>query len=414
MTMKVRKENENKFLLYFPETRRIIPVNILGKIVAENIIIKYRSIDETCKKLKNFYPDKNMDDIKTLVIDYLNDLIEGINQNNNSYHTEFNDSTSRPINAEISINEACNLRCRHCFQSSYEKKFMSIKDFCSIIDELVENEIFEINLIGGEVFLNNDIFEMISYCSSLNLPVNITTNATLLNKDSIRLISKHNYLRIYVSLDGFENTHDVIRGKDVFKKVDKNLRLLKEYNIDTGALCTLQNINIYNEEYLRLIDYCRKMEISCSFNLFKPFKDSHSVLLPSPENYFKTSLKLIELIDQGYNISISNHAFIDHLENKTESNECSATMRSINIDTNLRMIPCPGLLSAGYYKYDDLPIFDKDFVENWRNGKIFKSFRERGLKYCQLRSHIQGIDLGNPDAYSIEEFKKFINIKGSL
>lgn len=72
------------------------------------------------------------------------------------------------------------------------------------------------------------------------------------------------------------------------------------------------------------------------------------------------------------------------------------------------MVTCPSLVAAGYYKENELPFFDDDFVEKWRNHHTFVSFRNNGLRECQARSFIFSGDVKGHDPYGISAFLKYL------
>ena len=56
-----------------------------------------------------------------------------------------------PIAVELETNTICNLRCKHCSQADYTR-VMPLEKVSHILEILDENNVFEVNLIGGEFF----------------------------------------------------------------------------------------------------------------------------------------------------------------------------------------------------------------------------------------------------------------------
>ena len=90
---------------------------------------------------------------------------------------------SGPVGCEIEITTACNLRCKHCFQGEYPEKYMTFDKFKSIVDILEKNNVYEIHLVGGEIFKHKDITKMLKYLDKKDVAVTIVTNALGINEE---------------------------------------------------------------------------------------------------------------------------------------------------------------------------------------------------------------------------------------
>ena len=116
----------------------------------------------------------------------------------------------KPRTMILLLNKRCNLRCDFCDLWHYTD-MMPFESAATIIARAPKAGVKTLVITGGEPFLHPRIFEVIEMARNLDLGVNITTNATLLVKDLDRLkASRVNSLSI--SLDGFQATHDRLRG----------------------------------------------------------------------------------------------------------------------------------------------------------------------------------------------------------
>jgi len=95
------------------------------------------------------------------------------------------------------------------------------------------------------------------------------------------------------------------------------------------------------------------------------------------------------------------------LKRASTRKECRATLSGLTIDVNGYMVPCPFLKLAGYYNKAKLPMFDKNFVQTWKNNYYFRKFRQGNLHECQARAFIFSKDIKGPDPYGIKAFKKY-------
>ncbi|MBT3408825.1 radical SAM protein, partial [Candidatus Woesearchaeota archaeon] len=117
----------------------------------------------------------------------------------------------KPVRALFTLNFSCNLKCRGCVQNSFDsnqdfrKISISKKKAIKIIDKLINEKFLFISFMGGEIFVRNDIFDIIKYCKEHGMLVMAITNATLLNKKNISQLAK-------IGLDGFNIGFDSMKS----------------------------------------------------------------------------------------------------------------------------------------------------------------------------------------------------------
>lgn len=145
-----------------------------------------------------------------------------------------------PTIAQWDVNNECNLNCIHCrVAEKNDKEKLSLNEAKKLIAELWYNGVNMLNLSGGEPFLRKDIFEILDYTRKFQ-DVVITTNGTLLNEEKCRKLSEYPNIKLSISLDGLEKTHDNFRRKKgTFKRVIGLLPILKKYNIKYAIKYTL-------------------------------------------------------------------------------------------------------------------------------------------------------------------------------
>lgn len=142
--------------------------------------------------------------------------------------------------AQWDINNECNLNCKHCRVSEKnDNEKLSLKEAKNLLSQCWYNGITMLNLSGGEPFLRNDIFEILDYAQKFE-DIVITTNGTLLNDEKCKKLSTYKNIKLSISLDGLEETHDKFRRKKgSFKKVIDILPLLNKYNIKYAIKYTI-------------------------------------------------------------------------------------------------------------------------------------------------------------------------------
>ena len=402
--VRIRKEEES-YILYFPSERLTTVVNEVGAEITDMFFNKNMKVSEISETLCEKYQGVDNLTLSKDVKEFLRDLKKRISISNINLVEQ--KKLMYPLGAEVEITSGCNLRCKHCFQGEYKEEFMPFEEFKEIIDILKENNVYEINLVGGEVFHHKDAMKMIKYVSDSDMVLTIVTNATLISDEEIKELSKIKYLYVLISLDGNKTIHEVIRGKGTYDKTVNTAKKLKEAGINVEFLYTLNAINI--SVYKEAVEYSREIDIPINFNLFKPFsKTGHENLVISPEKFFEAVEDLLNLrVKKGYKIGVSNAAIVSYALGLPDKNECTATLSGLVINKNKKMLACPYLVECGYHNALELPKFDKNFLNEWRDGEYFNKFRSNGLKNCQACSYIYSGDVKGFDPYGIEAYKKY-------
>jgi MoaA/NifB/PqqE/SkfB family radical SAM enzyme len=139
----------------------------------------------------------------------------------------------------IYTNYDCNLRCSYCVAKSgpnVPRRAIGLANVRRLVDEAVALDFDHIFFTGGEPFLLNDIYDMLSY-SSARVQTTVLTNAMLLlqrlpGQERTRLDRlaeiANDRLIIQVSLDGGRpEDHDAYRGAGSWTKTVEGVRLLQ-------------------------------------------------------------------------------------------------------------------------------------------------------------------------------------------
>lgn len=162
----------------------------------------------------------------------------------------------------IWLTNACNLRCKYCYQDRSDFTSMDENTINKIIEfinynNLQKNETsFVINFYGGEPLLKFQLIQLfvektynIMKKSSVRFSNLITTNGTLLTENIIDYLKKNKF-RVSLSLDGLPEIHNKNRimenGKDCFKIVFDKLPYLLKSIPETFARLTYDHESVYS------------------------------------------------------------------------------------------------------------------------------------------------------------------------
>lgn len=151
---------------------------------------------------------------------------------------------------------SCNLNCRHCYSRTRKSNdIASTENKHKIADNIIRNNVFWVNLGGGEPILENDIYEIISKLSINNIHVSLSTNGYFFDEEKVKRLSEAGLHTASISLDHSEPAiHNSTRGiSDIFDRVINAIDLCRKNNIRVMISTTVTTLNCHDiENIIRL------------------------------------------------------------------------------------------------------------------------------------------------------------------
>ena len=148
----------------------------------------------------------------------------------------------------------CNLNCQHCGSDCSKEagvKDMPLKDFLQALDQLkgiVNPNKTIIVLTGGEVLMRNDLEQVGMSLYERGFPWGMVTNGMLLTKKKLESLINCGLRSVTVSLDGFEESHNWLRGnKKSYHNAAEAIQLLPHYPQLRYDVVTCANRMNWNE-----------------------------------------------------------------------------------------------------------------------------------------------------------------------
>ena len=123
----------------------------------------------------------------------------------------------------IEITNICNMSCSFCSGTNRIKKSMTVQDFRLIASEIAPLGVQIYLHVLGEPLLHKDIKSILDVASEYKLPVNITTNGTLIKNNSDMLMSHSAVRKVNISVHSLE-------GKTV-SECDEYLKEITDFGI---------------------------------------------------------------------------------------------------------------------------------------------------------------------------------------
>lgn len=279
----------------------------------------------------------------------------------------------------LHITDRCNLKCRHCLFSSAPDsgESLSFSAICGFITGAFHLGCRMFVLTGGEPFVHPDINEIIRFASDLpDVHVAVLTNGILAEKMLAAKRICPERVHFQISLDGLENSHDLIRGKGSFRRTMESFGSLeKEGFAFTVSMCVTSMNYMEMPEMVRLASDCGAENIHFMWYFIKGRGDNTGytdpeAIYPYLVRSMKTAEKLSVNID---NISeIRSRIFSPQ---GTVHDGSSAAWETLAIGPDMMLYP-----SAASIGNSDLASGLSEGLENaWKNSPIMNEIRRTSM-----------------------------------
>ncbi len=148
-----------------------------------------------------------------------------------------------PLRYILELTYRCNLTCPFCYLG-HERNLNELtkEEWINIINQIPRYAF--ISFLGGEVFIRDDIFDLLKYASKHVFgKINIFSNGTLLDKAKIDELLKLKILLFSVSLDGIKDKHDELRcKKGAFDKSLENILYFNSHKKNKPPLTEVKTV----------------------------------------------------------------------------------------------------------------------------------------------------------------------------
>ena len=179
------------------------------------------------------------------------------------------------------ITRRCNLKCVHCYAHAKDIEFeneLTTAEGKALIDDLAQFGAPVLLLSGGEPLVRKDLPELAGYAVQKGMRAVISTNGTLIDRNTAQILKKIGLSYVGISLDGMEEVNDRFRGvKGAFQKALEGIRNCKDAGIKVGLRFTINKFNV--SEIPKLFDVLEDMDIPriCFYHLVYAGRGSNLV-----------------------------------------------------------------------------------------------------------------------------------------
>ncbi len=155
-----------------------------------------------------------------------------------------------PNALSVEITNRCNFLCPHCYKNALAKGQDIDENIINYIKSEFGGKVKQLQLTGGEPFLNKKIASYISDLSEL-FEIRIPTNGSLLYTFNDEIIRKINFVQFSLYGTTPEEYKEFTGSKDAYYAVMKSIEKVKNCGVDNIASLVLNKDNINRmEEYI--------------------------------------------------------------------------------------------------------------------------------------------------------------------
>ena len=264
-----------------------------------------------------------------------------------------------PLAVRWQLTNRCVARCKYCSVWQTPEKEMTLDQIVSILDEMAAMGTQTISYSGGEPMLRQDIGQILEETAKRGISTEMNSTGTGIPEHMAQL--KHlDFLKI--SLDGPEEIHDLVRGKNSFRHAMAAAEAAKANGLRFIFSTTLTKYNIKEIDFL--LETAKKFDTLVAFqplkSLYRGVKDVN-VLASEKKDYEAAILKLIDHKKKGNSHLRNSLIGLQHIYRwpNYPDLECWAGRIFCILNTNGTLMPCdriayssqlPNCLESGFKK----------------------------------------------------------------
>jgi radical SAM protein with 4Fe4S-binding SPASM domain len=277
----------------------------------------------------------------------------------------------------------CNEKCRHCYVVNDTEKELTLDEIKKALDELYDMNVLNLTFTGGDIFMREDIFDILDYAYQKNFLMTIFTNGIAISDSDFLRLAKYNLHSIHFSLySHISEKHDYItQVQGSFDKTLKSIKTAIELGIAVNIKTIMMNYNYMDIKGLLDLSEELGATIQVGFAI-SPKNDgdsSNTILRINDFKHYVETLKTARgNIEFDYGIDYKRMRDFDGAI-------CGAGAFGLTINPNGDVFPCNALLlKVGNVRKESIKHIWENSIElkEWRKNKF--SMIE-GCSDCELK-----------------------------
>jgi radical SAM protein with 4Fe4S-binding SPASM domain len=263
------------------------------------------------------------------------------------------------INLQVAVTGRCNLRCKHCYAANLnEVQALDIGTIDNLAQQAAELGVVQFDLTGGEPLLRQDLFTICEILKDKGFEVALFTNGTLLSPETIERLVELEINQFRISLDGFEESHDALRGHGTHAKTIKAIEYLRRLDVPLVVNTILNKLNA--SEITQFMSHMKeRYGVSVRVDTVVPVgsASTHKDLVLSQKNYTESLLPVFGKGTEYYDYNIGKLNLSgekkQYLVNGIYDVGCGVACRMLYVESDGSVKFCPTLPHVLGNVFDD-------------------------------------------------------------
>lgn len=275
-----------------------------------------------------------------------------------------------PLSVTVEVCYTCNEHCLHCCLPEHRSRGLTLQQYTTLFDGLIEAGTLFLTLTGGEPFSRPDFMEIVREARRRRFSVTIFSNATLLTPEIVAELARLHVAGIDVSVysnDG--DVHDAItRLSGSFDKTIHGVRLLVASGIPVSLKCPLMNLNFSSIAGMKSL--ARELGVGLIFATMISSRDNGDNV---PQKYRMSRDQMLAALRDP-----------EVTEPSTESSHPDADgnrVPCVIVYNGGAVDPCGNVVPCVSFRVNGGNVLDAPFGEIWANSPSFQRLRRIRVKH---------------------------------
>lgn len=244
----------------------------------------------------------------------------------------------KPRTMILLLNKRCNLKCDFCDLWHFTD-MMPFESAITVISRAPAAGVKTLVITGGEPFVHPRIFAIIEYAKNLGLGVNITTNGTLLRRD-MQALKNSRVDSLSISVDGFEDTHDQLRGVDgayaETMAAISELQDTTDIHLNIYFVVTNQNV----QDLVAIHDFAQERAIGFDFWPVNGYPHLYVTEGEHKEAYLAAIAEIGTRNDEVRDRMDYYRYGIEYMEGRRDHVRCLGLIEQFGVNHEGQLVPC--------------------------------------------------------------------------
>jgi selenobiotic family peptide radical SAM maturase len=208
------------------------------------------------------------------------------------------------------LTNLCHSHCRHCYDRT-NRSILNFHEAFHVLDSLEEfgrrhHLKTQISLTGGDPLCHPNFWEIYEEIARRRIPVSLLGNP--IQENEIRQLMTITPPQYYqVSLEGFPNHNDFIRGEGHFERTVRFLEIAQRFDLKTHVMATITRDNL--DQIVPLGNQLRYLTCLFSFNRLAQVGEGTNLALPEPTEYARFLHHYLKARQDNLKLGVKDNLF---------------------------------------------------------------------------------------------------------